>query len=141
MSRKNSKETSSRNDNYKTERIITMNKQKKATNMTTEEMGELFDSPESTEAVPEYYFSNPDPYVKTAPLPCEQRRHDFYFDADGNICVKNLSAYWIPELTVTEVIHGTIYTVTGSYEGTESFVRKLERITSKKFAESLEDSK
>ena len=43
-------------------------------------------------------------------------------------------------LTVTEVIHGTTYVVTGSYEGTENFVRKLERITSKKFAEKMEDS-
>ena len=54
--------------------------------------------------------------------------------------MKNLSAFWVPELTVTEVIHGTVYTVTGSYEGTESFVRKLERITSKKFVEKMEDS-
>ena len=53
---------------------------------------------------------------------------------------QQLSAFWIPELTVTEVIHGTTYVVTGSYEGTENFVRKLERITSKKFAEKLEDS-
>ena len=45
-----------------------------------------------------------------------------------------------PPVSVTEVIHGTVYTVTGSYEGTESFVRKLERITSKKFAEKMEDS-
>ena len=41
---------------------------------------------------------------------------------------------------VTEIIHGTIYVVTGSYEGSENFVRKLERITSRKFAEKLEDS-
>ena len=59
---------------------------------------------------------------------------------DGHIHVKNLSAFWIPELTVTEVIHGTTYVVTGSYEGTENFVRKLERITSRKFAEKMEDS-
>lgn len=32
------------------------------------------------------------------------------------------------------------YVVTGSYEGTENFVRKLERITSRKFAEKMEDS-
>ena len=62
------------------------------------------------------------------------------FNEDGHLCAKNLSAFWVPELTVTEVIHGTVYTVTGSYEGTESFVRKLERITSKKFAEKMEDS-
>ena len=56
---------------------------------------------------------------------------------DGNLHVKNLSAFWIPELTVTEVIHGTTYTVTGSYEGTESFVKKLERITAKNSLKDL----
>ena len=54
--------------------------------------------------------------------------------------MKNLSAFCITELSITEIIHGTVYTVTGSYEGTESFVRKLERITSKKFTEKMEDS-
>ena len=34
---------------------------------------------------------------------------------NGHIHVKNLSAYWIPELTAAEVIAGTLYTVTGSY--------------------------
>lgn len=72
-----------------------MNKQKKANDMTSEEWGEWFDSLESAESIPEYYFSNPDPYAKIEPIPYEQRRHDFSFDADGNICVKNLSAYWI----------------------------------------------
>ena len=61
------------------------------------------------------------------------------FDGNGNLTVKNLSAYWIPELTVREEIAGTVYTVTGSYEGTASFVRKLERITARKFTEKLED--
>ena len=59
---------------------------------------------------------------------------------NGHIHVKNLSAYWIPELTAAEVIAGTLYTVTGSYEGTESFLHKLERITTKNFAEKLEGS-
>ena len=62
----------------------------------------------------------------------------FRFDEVGRIHVRNLSAYWIPELTVTEEIGGTVYTVTGSYEGTESFVRRLERITAKNFAETME---
>ena len=62
----------------------------------------------------------------------------FRFDEAGRIHVRNLSAYWIPELTVTEEIGGTVYTVTGSYEGTESFVRRLERITAKNFAERME---
>lgn len=60
-------------------------------------------------------------------------------DERGQLHVKNLSAYWIPELTVREKIGGTLYTVTGSYEGTESFVRKLERIAAKKAAENLEE--
>ena len=59
---------------------------------------------------------------------------------NGHIHVKNLSAYWIPKLTTAEVIAGTLYTVTGSYEGTENFVRRLERITAKNFAEKLEGS-
>ncbi len=88
----------------------------------------------------EYYFSNPAPYLKPQPLPPDHPRRNCYFNEDGHLCVKNLSAFWVPELTVTEVIHGTVYTVTGSYEGTESFVRKLERITSKKFTEKMEDS-
>ena len=43
-------------------------------------------------------------------------------------------------MTVTEVIHGTTYTVTGSYEGMESFLRKLERIAAKNIMEKMEDT-
>ena len=68
----------------------------------------------------------------------ESTEYRFRFDEVGRIHVRNLSAYWIPELTVTEEISGTVYTVTGSYEGTESFVRRLERITAKNFAETME---
>ena len=57
---------------------------------------------------------------------------------DGQIKVNNLSAYWIPKLTVTEEISGTVYTVTGSYEGEQSFLRKLERIAAKKYSKKLE---
>ena len=81
-----------------------------------------------------YYFSNP------ASLEPNEGKRRFFGGEDGHIHVKNLSAFWIPELTVTEVIHGTTYVVTGSYEGSENFVRKLERITSRKFAEKMEDS-
>ncbi len=49
------------------------------------------------------------------------------------ITTTNLSACWLPELTVREVIHGTTYIVTGSYEGHELFTRKLERIMTKEF--------
>ena len=55
----------------------------------------------------------------------------------GHITVKNLSAYWIPEIKVEREIHGTVYTVTGSYEETELPDRKLARILLK----NVEDAK
>ena len=54
----------------------------------------------------------------------------------GHIVVKNLSAYWIPEIKVEREIDGTLYTVTGSYEGTEMLNSKLTRI----MLHNLEDS-
>ena len=58
---------------------------------------------------------------------------DYSQDQNGTITVPNLSACWLPELTVREVIHGTTYIVTGSYEGHEPFTRKLEQIMTKEF--------
>ncbi len=55
----------------------------------------------------------------------------------GHIVVKNLSAYWIPEIKVEREIHGTVYTVTGSFEGNEFLERKLTRILLK----NVEDAK
>lgn len=98
----------------------------------TDSHGEAIDSYDS--------FVLSDPYLKPQPLPPDHIRRNCYFNEDGHLCVKNLSAFWIPELTVTEVIHGTVYTVTGSYEGDVSFLKKLERITAKKFTEKTEDS-
>ena len=88
----------------------------------------------------EYYFSNPDPYLKPAPLPPNHPRHNFWFDEDGHIHVKNLSAFWLPEFTLQKEIGGTVYTVTGSYDGVETLNRKMERIMGEKFAEKMEDS-
>ena len=108
----------------------------------TEEIMEAIadDNGEAEEEVPaEYYFTNPDPYAKVSPLPYEQRRHEFHFDADGHIRVKNPSAFWLPELTLQKEINGTIYTVTGSYVGTETLDRKLIRIFENNL-ENREDS-
>ena len=44
------------------------------------------------------------------------------------IHVKNLSARWLPKLTLHRKIGGTIYSVTGTYEGTETLDRKPRRI-------------
>ncbi len=87
----------------------------------------------------EYFFSNPDPYFKPEPLPPDHPKHNFWFDEAGHICVKNPSAFWLPELTLQREIGGTIYTITGSYDGTESLDRKMERILTEKFTENAED--
>lgn len=115
-----------------------MNEQKKAIDMTPEELNEWLQSlPAPEDDPPCFHFSAPDPYLKHEPLSPDRVQRDISFDDDGNIHVKNLSAYWIPELTVTEEISGTIYTATGSYEGDDSFIRKLERIVSRKFTNQL----
>lgn len=96
-----------------------------------EQKSEFTIPPEAENAATEYRFSQQSE---------KQRCGNYWFDEDGRIHVKNLSAYWIPQLTITEEISGTVYTVTGSFEGTESLIRKLERITAKKFTEKVEDS-
>lgn len=54
--------------------------------------------------------------------------------------MKNLSAFWLPEFTLQKEIGGTVYTVTGSYDGSEPLNRKMERIMAEKFTEKMEDS-
>ena len=113
--------------------------------LTDEELDEIFadddfDNGEEDGEIRSFHFSNPDPYAKVKPRPDDAPKREFSFDDKGNIVVKNPSAYWLPDIKIVDEHGGTEYTVTGSYEGTESFVRKLERITSKKFAEKMEDS-
>ena len=99
-----------------------------------EEWEQQHDEPEG------YYFSNPDPYLKPTPLPPDHPRHNFWFDEDGHIRVKNPSAFWLPEFTLQKKICGTIYSVTGTYDGTETMDKKMERIMAEKFTEKLEDT-
>lgn len=80
----------------------------------------------------EYHFSNP--------TPTDPPKRIFWIGEDGHIHVKNLSAFWLPEFTLQREIGGTIYTVTGSYDGTEPLNRKMERIMAEKFTEKMEDS-
>ena len=63
----------------------------------------------------------------------------FTLNEHDQITTANLSAFWLPELTVREVIHGTTYIVTGSYEGREPFTRKLERILSREFTSDTDE--
>ena len=96
-----------------------------------EQKSEVTSLPKAENSAPEYRVSQQSE---------KQRCGNYWFDEDGRIHVKNLSAYWIPQLTITEEISGTVYTVTGSFEGTENLLRKLERITAKKFTEKVEDT-
>ena len=101
--------------------------------LTAEEIDEIIfqeqiASGEYNEEVPEYYFSNPDPYAKVEPRPDDAPKRNFSFDENGNIVVKNPSAFWLPEVKIVDEIGGTEYTVTGSYEGTETLDKKLKRI-------------
>ena len=57
----------------------------------------------------------------------------------AHICVRNPSAWWIPEPILNREIGGTEYTVTGSFEGGNSLLRKIERITAAKFTETEVD--
>ena len=58
---------------------------------------------------------------------------------NGHIHVKNLLAYWIPELTLQREIGGTVYTVSGSYSGSNMLDKKLLRVMVQS-AENMEDS-
>lgn len=80
----------------------------------------------------EYHFSNL--------MPTDPPKHNFWIGEDGHIHVKNLSAFWLPEFTLQKEIGGTVYTVTGSYDGTEPLNRKMERIMAEKFTEKMEDT-
>ena len=45
--------------------------------------------------------------------------YDACFDKNGILHVKNFSAWCIPNLSIERAIRGTVYTVTGSFEGDE----------------------
>ena len=100
-------------------------KEEEVLELTADEIDEIefeeqIASGEYDEEIPEYYFSNPDPYAKVEPRPDDAPKREFTFDEKGNIVVKNLSAFWLPEVKIVDEQGGTEYTVTGSYEGTET---------------------
>ena len=101
--------------------------------LSDEELKEIladddFEDEGEYEEVRSFYFSNLDPYAKVEPRPDDAPKREFTFDEKGNIVVKNLSAFWLPDVKIVDEIGGTEYTVTGSYEGTETLDKKLHRI-------------
>ena len=82
-----------------------------------------------------------DPYFKIECTSETPKRSSVYRDENGNLHCWNISAYQIPSISLTEEISGTVYTVTGSVEGSQNILRKLERITAQNFsAERGEDA-
>ena len=61
------------------------------------------------------HLSEPDPYAKCVRTPKIQKSVAAKMDANGNIHAGNISAYWIPQITLQRQIDGTVYTVTGYY--------------------------
>ena len=119
-------------------------KEEEARELTPEEIDDMIfeeqiASGEHNEKVAEYYFSNPDPYAKVEPRPDDAPKREFKFDENGNIVVKNPSAFWLPEVTTVDEIGGAEYTVTGSYEGTETLDKKLKRIMEQNAADDESD--
>ncbi len=119
-------------------------KEEEARELTPEEIDDMIfeeqiASGEHNEKVAEYYFSNPDPYAKVEPRPDDAPKRDIKFDENGNIVVKNPSAFWLPEVTTVDEIGGAEYTVTGSYEGTETLDKKLKRIMEQNAADDESD--
>ena len=118
---------------YEAEDIIMNDNEEEITDKYSDEDDEyeemLMSYEEDDESIiPELYFCNSDPYLKPEPLPDDHYRPEIHFDDEGRIVVKNLDAYWLPEMKLVEEIDGTIYAVTGSYEGTEMLDQKLSRI-------------
>ena len=86
-------------------------KEEEVRELTPEEIDDMIfeeqiASGEHNEKVPEYYFSNPDPYAKIEPRPDDAPKRDIKFDENGNIVVRNLSAFWLPEVTIVDEVGG-----------------------------------
>ena len=112
--------------------------------LTEEELDEIFadedfESDDCCEKVRSFYFANPDPYAKVEPRPDDAPKREFSFDKKGNIVVKNPSAFWLPDVKIVEQVGGTEYTITGSYEGTETLDKKLKRIMEQNAANDKSD--
>jgi len=109
--------------------------------LTEDELKEILADDDFTddgeyEEVRSFYFANSDPYAKVEPRPDDAPKRDFTFDEKGNIVVKNPSAFWLPKVEIVDEIGGTEYTVTGSYDGTESLDKKLKRIMEQNAADN-----
>lgn len=102
-----------------------MNEQKKAIDMTPEELNEWLASlpaPEDDSSYPN--FSDADPYFKLEHKFGEQRSNR-WFGNDGHLTVHNHCAMALPKITVTLHSGQTTYRFNGSYDGNRALTGKL----------------
>ena len=102
-----------------------MNKNKKAIDMTPEELDKWLESlpaPKNDLLCP--YFSDLDPYFKMEHTHHEESQNRWLND-DGHLTVRNYCAAELPKITVTIRSGQTTYRFGGSYDGTRSLSGKL----------------
>ena len=100
-----------------------MSEQKKAIDMTPEELNEWLASlPAPEDDAPCLPFSDPDPYFKYTP---REQSQSLLFNKDGHLTVRNYCAMALPQITVTLRSGRTIYRFNGSYDGNRSLPAKL----------------
>ena len=102
-----------------------MNKNKKAIDMTPEELNEWLASlPAPHDDALCTHFSDPDPYFKMEHTSREQSENRL-FNKDGHLTVRNYCAAELPKITMTIHSGQTTYRFSGSYDGTRSLSSKL----------------
>ena len=102
-----------------------MNEQKKAIDMTQEELDKWLESlpaPKNDLLCP--HFAEPDPYFKMEHRPREES-HNCRLNDDGHLTVRNYCAAELPKITVTIRSGRTLYRFNGSYDGNRSLPAKL----------------
>ena len=102
-----------------------MSEQKKAIDMTPEELNEWLASllaPQDDALCP--HFSDPDPYFQMEHTHCKQDQPRL-FNEDGHLTVHNYCAMALPQITVTLRSGRTVYRFNGSYDGTRSLPAKV----------------
>ena len=83
-------------------------------------------------------LSEPDPYTKCVRSPEIQKSAAAKMDANGNIHAGNISAYWIPQITLQREIGDSLYRHRILRRKTD-FLRKLERMTVDRMRRAMED--
>ena len=102
-----------------------MNKNKKAIDMTPEELNEWLASlPAPKDDIPCLPFSELDPYFKMEHTHREQEQ-TYLFNKDGHLTVRNYCAMTLPQITVSLRSGRTLYRFNGSYDGNRSLPAKL----------------